>query len=126
MNILLALPSGNPGGFDAPLAAHFGHCDLYTLVNIEDGKDPEVSLLPNLPHVQGGCMAPVNHLAQAKVQALISGGMGLRPLMGFQQVGIKVFHGQGALTVRDAVDAFMAGRLPEFSQEYTCGGGMGA
>ena len=54
-------------------------------------------------------MAPVNHLAQNGVQVLIAGGMGMRPLMGFNQVGIDVLYGNGAQTVGDAVEAFLNG-----------------
>ena len=50
----------------------------------------EVSTLKNDGHVQGGCMVPVNLLASHNVKALIVGGIGMRPLMGFKQVGINV------------------------------------
>lgn len=70
-------------------------------------------------------MAPVNHLAQHGVQVLIAGGMGMRPLMGFNQVGIDVLYGAGAETVGDAVKAFLSGSLQRFTSEFTCGGGGG-
>lgn len=123
MNTLVALPTVAPGGMDASLDAHFGHCDLYTVVEIENGKVKDVRTLPNVPHQQGGCMAPVNHLAQNDVKVLIAGGMGMRPLMGFNQVGIDVYHGNGSATVSAAIQAFIEGSLPRFSQEFTCGGG---
>jgi predicted Fe-Mo cluster-binding NifX family protein len=104
------------------LGEHFGHCDLYTLVKIAEGKVQETATLPNLPHEHGGCLTPVGHLAQCGVQVLIAGGMGLRPLMGFTQAGIKVFHGNGVQTVGEAVQAFVQGKLPQFSTEFTCGG----
>ena len=122
MNNVIAVPSENPGGLEASLGAHFGHCDLYTLVKVVDGRIDEVKVLPNVPHQQGGCMAPVQHLAQNGVNQLIAGGMGLRPLMGFNQMGITVFFGNGAKTVGDAVQALLEGKLPEFKQEHTCGG----
>jgi predicted Fe-Mo cluster-binding NifX family protein len=125
-NTIVAIPSSHPGGLEAPLGAHFGHCDLYTLVRIADGTVQEVRTLPNVPHAQGGCMAPVNHLAQNGVQVLIAGGMGMRPLMGFNQVGINVLYGAGAQTVGEAVDALLKGSLQQFTQEFTCGGGGGA
>jgi predicted Fe-Mo cluster-binding NifX family protein len=122
--ILIAVPSSNPGGADAPLGAHFGHCDLYTLVHVEDNAVKKLEVIPNVPHQQGGCMAPVNYLADKGVKVLIAGGMGLRPLMGFHQVGIAVYHGGSATTVGEAIGAMLAGRLSQFSQEHTCGGGM--
>jgi predicted Fe-Mo cluster-binding NifX family protein len=85
----------------------------------------EVTTLPNVPHEQGGCMAPVNHLAQNGVQILIAGGMGMRPLMGFNQVGIDVLYGNGVQTVSEAVEGFLKGTLPRFTTDFTCGGGGG-
>ncbi len=125
MNTLIAIPSAQPGGLEAGLGAHFGHCDLYTLVAVENGEVKDVQVVPNVPHQQGGCMAPVNYLAQKGVQKLIAGGMGLRPLMGFNQAGIEVYFGGQFRTVRQAIDAILDGTLPQFSQEHTCGGGGG-
>lgn len=123
MSNIIAIPSTNPGGLDAPLGAHFGHCDLYTLVTAENGQIADVQVIPNVPHQQGGCMAPVQHLANNGVHQLIAGGMGFRPLMGFNQAGIDVYFGGGAQTVGQAVEAMLAGELQQFTQEHTCGGG---
>ncbi|GAB1410175.1 NifB/NifX family molybdenum-iron cluster-binding protein [Desulfovibrionales bacterium] len=123
--VKIAVPSALPGGLGAELGAHFGHCDLYTIIDVENGAVTQVSTLPNVPHQQGGCMAPVNHLAQHGVTTLIAGGMGMRPLMGFNQVGIDVYYAAGAPTVGIAVDALLKNALTRFTQEYTCGGGGG-
>ena len=90
--IRLAIPSEGQGGLDGMRAGHFGHCDVFTCIDVEDGQIKQVSILPNQEHVQGGCMVPVNLLAQAGVNALVVGGIGMRPLMGFKQVGIEVYH----------------------------------
>jgi len=123
MNTLIAVPSEQPGGLDASVGAHFGHCELYTLVSVQNNEVTTIRVIPNLPHEQGGCMAPVNHLAQSGVHILIAGGMGMRPLMGFNQVGIDVLYGAGAQTVGEAVNAFLSGSLQQFTTELTCGGG---
>jgi len=123
MTGLVALPSNAPGGMDAGLGAHFGHCDLYTLVEVEDGQIKSSKVVPNVPHQQGGCMAPVQYLAGQGVKALIAGGMGMRPLMGFNQVGIDVYFGGDSTTVNEAVQALLQGSLPRFTQQFTCGGG---
>jgi predicted Fe-Mo cluster-binding NifX family protein len=119
---LIAIPSDAPGGLSSPVGAHFGHCALFTLVEVEDGAVAAVSTLANPPHQQGGCMAPVNHLAGNGVNVLIAGGMGLRPLMGFTQSGISVYHGGQALTAGDAVERFLKGELDRFDPNATCGG----
>ncbi|MBU1569935.1 MAG: dinitrogenase iron-molybdenum cofactor biosynthesis protein, partial [Proteobacteria bacterium] len=115
--------SSAPGGLDAPLGAHFGHCDLYTMVTVENNEIKSVDLIPNIPHQQGGCMAPVEYLAGKGASKLIAGGMGFRPLMGFNQVGIEVYFGGDFQTVEKAVQALIDGKLPQFSNEHTCGGG---
>jgi predicted Fe-Mo cluster-binding NifX family protein len=38
MNSIVAVPSELPGGLDAGVNAHFGHCEVYTLVIINDHK----------------------------------------------------------------------------------------
>ncbi len=121
MNTLIAVPSSMPGGLDAPLGAHFGHCELYTLISVSSGQIKDVEVIPNIPHEQGGCMAPVKYLADKGVTKLIAGGMGMRPLMGFNQVGIEVYHGGPALAVGDAVNALIEGSLQQFSMQHTCG-----
>ena len=120
----IAIPSTLPGGLEAEVGAHFGHCDLYTLVDVKEGRIERVGTLPNVPHQQGGCLAPVNHLARNGVTVLIAGGMGLRPLMGFNQAGIEVYRGTENPSVDAAVKALIAGELPRFTREFTCGGGQ--
>ena len=120
----IAIPSTLPGGLAAEVGGHFGHCDIYTLIDLKDGQITQVGTLPSIPHEQGGCLAAVNHLATHGVTALIAGGMGLRPLMGFQQAGIEVYRGTGAPSVEAAVQALLQGSLERFSQESTCQGGQ--
>lgn len=38
MNTLVAVPSGHPGGLESLMGAHFGHCDLYTLIAVENSE----------------------------------------------------------------------------------------
>jgi predicted Fe-Mo cluster-binding NifX family protein len=119
----IAIPSELPGGLDAEVGAHFGHCALYTIVDIQDGQIAQVGTLPSVPHQQGGCLAPVNLLAQHGVTAMIAGGMGMRPLMGFNQAGIEVYRGTASANVGAAVAALVGGGLERFTREFTCGGG---
>ena len=43
--IRIAIPSVQPGGLDAEVGAHFGHCDLYTLVDVDDNNQKRRSFL---------------------------------------------------------------------------------
>ncbi|MDR2869417.1 MAG: dinitrogenase iron-molybdenum cofactor biosynthesis protein [Deferribacteraceae bacterium] len=119
-NLIVAVPSCNPGGMDAEVSSHFCHCDVYTIVEIADGKIAESKVIPSLPH--GNCLAPISFLADKGVQALISGGMGMRPLAGFQQSGVAVFYGKEMTSVKQAIAALMADELPLFPAAAACGG----
>ncbi|WP_028579284.1 NifB/NifX family molybdenum-iron cluster-binding protein [Desulfogranum japonicum] len=119
----VAIPSLGDGGLDGKRAGHFGHCDVFTFIDLEDGEIKEITTLQNKEHVQGGCMVPVNLLAENKVNALVVGGIGMRPLMGFRSVGIDVYHDAVRADIRPVVEDFIAGKLPMITDNDVCGGG---
>jgi predicted Fe-Mo cluster-binding NifX family protein len=123
--VRIAVPSEGQGGLDGFRAGHFGHCDVFTLIDVEDGQILEVSVLANREHVQGGCMVPVQLLAENKVQRLVVGGIGMRPLMGFRQVGIDVYYDGERREIRPVVEDMIAGKLPVIGDDQVCGGGGG-
>ncbi len=89
------------------------------MIDIIDGKIVEVQVLENAPHTEGGCMQPVITLAEHMVDAIVVDGIGGRPLMGFNQVGIAVHAGVGA-DVQTAVDAYLTGGLPVVGFDGAC------
>lgn len=105
---------------------HFGHCDVFTVVELDDDKNiktVEMILAPE--HGAGGCMVPVNTLNTAKVNVIVVGGMGANPLRGFNQVGIDVYWADRN-TIPDAaavIEHFVAGQLPMMHADQVCGGG---
>ena len=119
----IAIPSNGEGGLKGTRAGHFGHCDVFTFVDVKDGEISEVTTLANQEHVQGGCMVPVNLLAEHHVNALIVGGIGMRPLMGFRQVGINVFHDDQRQDIEPVVMDMIQGKLTEIQNDQVCGGG---
>lgn len=121
----IAVPSNGNGGLDGTRSGHFGHCDVFTFIDVENGEIKNVTILPNQEHVQGGCMVPVNLLAEHNVNVLIVGGIGMRPLMGFRQVGIDVYHDAERPEIRPVVADLLAGKLPEITNDEVCGGGGG-
>ena len=121
----IAVPSLEQGGMEGMRSGHFGHCDVFTLIDVENGKIKEVSTIENQSHVQGGCMVPVNLLAGHNVSALVVGGIGMRPLMGFKQVGIDVYHDDQRPEIKPVVEDLIAGKLPRIAEDQVCGGGGG-
>ncbi len=119
----IAVPSNGEGGLQGTRAGHFGHCDTFTFIDIEDGRIKDVSVLNNEGHEQGGCMVPVNLLSDHNVKALIVGGIGMRPLMGFKQVGIDVYHEDQRAEIKPVVEDLIAGKLNKIQNHQICGGG---
>jgi predicted Fe-Mo cluster-binding NifX family protein len=98
---------------------------VFTVIDVENGAIKKVSTIQNQEHVQGGCMVPVNLLASHNVNALVVGGIGMRPLMGFKEAGIDVYHDSQRPEIRPVVEDLIAGKLPEITNDQVCGGGGG-
>ncbi|SDO79617.1 NifB/NifX family molybdenum-iron cluster-binding protein [Desulforhopalus singaporensis] len=123
--MLIAIPSDNPGGMEAQRSDHFGHCDVFTLVELDDSKEVKsVVTLQNGEHQAGGCMVPVALLKNAGVDAIVVGGIGARPMQGFANEGIAVYFADrnSIRTVAQAATSFAAGRLPVMHPEQVCKG----
>ena len=118
----VAVPTQGAGGLEGMRSGHFGHCDCFTIIDVKDGRIENVSAIPNGDHAEGGCLVPVNLLAAHKVNALIAGGMGMRPLMGFRDAGIDVYFDGDNPGVKEAVNALLAGGLEKMSEMHACGG----
>jgi predicted Fe-Mo cluster-binding NifX family protein len=121
----IAIPSLDEGGLDGLRSSHFGHCDVFTLVDIQDGEISSVTTVSNQEHQEGGCLVPVNTLANLKVNALIVSGIGPRPLNGFNGVGIDVYHDATRPDIKPVVEDLIADKLRIISLDQTCGGGGG-
>jgi predicted Fe-Mo cluster-binding NifX family protein len=113
----------NEGGLNGIRSGHFGHCDVFTLIDVKNGEIAGVSTVQNQEHTQGGCMVPVRLLAENNVNAIIVGGIGLRPLAGFKQAGIEVYYQGEEKKIAPVVDECIAGTLNPITENQTCGGG---
>jgi predicted Fe-Mo cluster-binding NifX family protein len=120
--MVLAVPSMGTGGLNAERSAHFGHCDCFTLVEIVDGAVSDVRVVDNPPHIEGGCLRPVNLLASHGVNALIAAGMGARPLAGFNDVGITVYFENQTPGIGEAVALVLDGSAEIMDVRSACGG----
>lgn len=120
----IAVPSNSPGGLAGERSDHFGHCDLFTIVDIADGKIAGVATLDNVEHGAGGCMKPVGLLKDQDVDVIVVAGMGARPLQGFAEVGIDVFFAgrQPFHNVQSVVDGMLENRLTVMKPVQACQG----
>ncbi len=114
-----------PGGLDADRAEHFGHCDLFTVVDINENNEVKsVEIVKNVPHDADGCMAPALVLQDSDVKSIIVSGMGARPMQGFNEVGITIYYAdQKQLpNVTSVVENLLAKKLPVMHCDQACTG----
>ena len=121
--IKLAIPSEGTGGMEADRAGHFGHCDCFTVVDIEDGEIVSSSLMDNPPHEEGGCLRPVQLLADAGVNSIVAAGMGKRPFKGFNDAGIEVYFDNKTSNVGEVALLVAQEKLSVMVLENTCQSG---
>lgn len=105
---------------DSERSAHFGHCDCFTLITIEDGELKAVEGIDNPPHEEGGCLRPVMLLKDAGATAIVAAGMGMRPLMGFNDAGIEVYFENMTPGVGAAARLVASGAVEKMTADNTC------
>lgn len=117
---VIAIPSMAPGGLDAPRSGHFGRCDAFTLVTLRGDTVVSTRVVPNGEHREGGCLVPVQLLHREGATSLVVAGIGMRPLQGFQSMGIAVLVGPGE-RVGEVVDAYLQGAVRPIGDADVCG-----
>jgi predicted Fe-Mo cluster-binding NifX family protein len=106
---------------------HFGHCESFTVFSV--GDDKKVTAQENFtPPPSCGCKSNlVGILKDMGVAVLVGGNMGQGAVVKLSQNGIRVVRGASG-PVREAVEAFLAGRLTdrrEFCHAHDgCGHGL--
>jgi predicted Fe-Mo cluster-binding NifX family protein len=93
---------------DGRLAAHFGHCEQFALVETEDGKITGTTM-HTPPQHEPGVLPKWLHDLGANV--IISGGMGSRAQQLFNENGIQVLIGAPADTPESLVNQYLSGAL---------------
>jgi len=96
------------------VAAHFGRCPAYTIVEIADGTVRSRELIPNPGHEPG--FLP-GYLAERGVTCIVAGGMGPRAQMLFDQHGIETIVGVSG-GIEETLQTLLRGELE--GGESTC------
>lgn len=100
---------------DGKLCSHFGHCETFTVVTVEDGAVKTTEALKPPPHEPG--VLP-RWLKQLGVNVVIAGGMGPSAQQFLSQFGIQVVVGAQPDDPANIVRAFLDGSL--VSGENVC------
>jgi predicted Fe-Mo cluster-binding NifX family protein len=116
----IAVTADIDNGLDSPVSGHFGHCRAFIVTTVRDGEIVQVESVQNGAH--NSCAEPVSRLADLGVNVLITMGMGMRPFMAAQQVGLAVVRGEGG-TVGEAVQRYIEGRGQMMDSDGLCSGG---
>ena len=113
----LAIPCTGQANLQAQVSPHFGHCDSYAIVTIEEGKVKTIEPTSNKEH--SDCSEPVRALVANKVNLMLVGSMGMRPYRAFKELGIEVRCGVTG-TVAEAVQSYLKGETLPMSQDAMC------
>jgi len=126
VSMRIGIPSDHPGGIEAVRSDHFGNCNMFTIVELdEDGSIRSVESISNKIHGAGGCMVPITLLKEALVQAVIVGGIGTKPMEKLFNANISVYFAdiRSISTVADAVNEFRNNNLVIMHYDQSCAGG---
>jgi predicted Fe-Mo cluster-binding NifX family protein len=91
------------------LCMHFGHCEQFALVEVDDARTVTATEYLTPPPHEPGVLPRWLHEQGADV--IIASGMGQRAQSLFAQSGIDVVVGAPAGQVADIVSAYLAGTL---------------
>ena len=106
----IAVSTDNKNGLDSVISPHFGRCPYFVLVDLEGREVQEVREVDNpyyAAHQPGQVPAFIHSLG---ADVMLTGGMGGRAIMFFQQFGIEGVTGAYG-TVRQSVERYLGGEL---------------
>lgn len=105
--MIIAIPSETPEGLAAPRSGHFGHTPYFTLATLENDQITKLEVYQNVDHDAVGCGGVIDFAMSLGIDAMITVGMGMRPLTRFTNGGIKVYSDRVSQTVADALIRFV-------------------
>lgn len=109
-SIRYAVPTESVGSGALRVCAHFGHCEMFALIDADPGAKTlsGVQVVKPPPHEPG--LLP-RWLAGQGVNIVLTGGMGWRAIEMFQERGIDVVTGVTGGTPEQVILAHLSGTL---------------
>ncbi len=103
----IAIPSMTDSGLESDICAHFGSCEYFTIVKVEDGKVEEVGAISNAsPDGEHNCAAPAILLKKKTWMLYFVSGIGGRPLMSLIEPKAYVYLAVPSDAYRDAIQDY--------------------
>ena len=95
----IAIPSSN-----GKLCGHFGHCDEFTFVDVENNE--MTNIVTDAPDGGVSCQC-ATWIAEQNVDIVLAGGIGGRPSLALQELGIKLIAGCPELEIKELVNLYL-------------------
>ncbi|MDX9831061.1 MAG: NifB/NifX family molybdenum-iron cluster-binding protein [Anaerolineae bacterium] len=106
----IAVSADNNEGLNSTVSPHFGRCPHFVLVDVEDQEIRDVQSVDN-PYYGNHQPGQVpGFIASHGANVMLTGGMGGRAIMFFQEYGIEGVTGAYG-TVKQAVEHYLGGQL---------------
>ena len=93
---------------DGKLTAHFGHCQEFAMIDVEEKQIKKKEILVPPPHEPGVLPKWLHELG---TNVIIAGGMGNRALTLFEENGIQVVTGAPSLVPEELVQSYLDNSL---------------
>ena len=106
----IAVSADNKNGLDSIVSPHFGRCPHFVLVELDNQDVKEVHEVNNPFYGNHQPGQVPGFIASLGANVMLTGGMGGRAIMFFQQYGIEGVTGAYG-TVRQSVERYLGGQL---------------
>ena len=93
---------------DGKLTAHFGHCQEFAMIDVEEKQIKKKEIIVPPPHEPGVLPKWLHDLG---TNVIIAGGMGNRALTLFEENGIHVVTGAPSLVPEELVQSYLDNSL---------------
>ena len=126
--IVLAIPSARKGGLNDLMDSRFGRCHSFTVVTLEDKEILEVKVIPNPAYEEmGGSGVLASQIVHdSGANEVIVEDLGPNAINSLISFNLKAYHVSGNnLTVKDAIDLYIDGKIELLDSANISGGGMG-
>ncbi len=91
---------------DGKLCGHFGHCETFSFAEINPETNEILSITTGAPEEGVSCQC-AGWVAEQGASIVLAGGMGGRPMMMFEQLGVQVISGCPELEIKEIVELFL-------------------
>ena len=117
----LAIPSETAEGLASIRSGHFGHTPYFTIVEFDDDMNiVSTEVVKNVDHDVYGCGGVIDYALSLGIDAILTVGMGMPPLMRFTESGVIVYSEVETPYVGDAAKRFAEGKVQRMSPEQAC------